>query len=70
MEREIVRDEQRFVTHFNPRPRHTIQLDYYVYQHDLRKRVIPAGQERGRAGVYLSSSTVSEDGAVGARSMA
>jgi cation diffusion facilitator CzcD-associated flavoprotein CzcO len=46
MEREIRRDERRFTRHYNNRPRHTMQLDYYVYEHDLRKRVIPAGQER------------------------
>jgi hypothetical protein len=25
-----------------------MQLDYYVYEYDLRKRVIPQGQERAR----------------------
>jgi cation diffusion facilitator CzcD-associated flavoprotein CzcO len=49
MEREIVRDERRFVKHFSPRPRHTMQLDYYVYEYELRKRVIPEGQRRARA---------------------
>jgi hypothetical protein len=48
MEREIRRDEQRYVRHYNQRPRHTMQLDYYVYEYDLRKRVIPEGQERAR----------------------
>jgi cation diffusion facilitator CzcD-associated flavoprotein CzcO len=48
MEREIARDERRFVKHFNPRPRHTMQLDYYVYEHDLQKRVIPEGQVRAQ----------------------
>jgi hypothetical protein len=50
MQREIKRDERRYVRHYSHRPRHTMQLDYYVYEHDLRKRVIPAGQERARAG--------------------
>jgi cation diffusion facilitator CzcD-associated flavoprotein CzcO len=50
MEREIRRDERRYVRHYNNRPRHTMQLDYYVYEYDLRKRVIPQGQERARAG--------------------
>jgi hypothetical protein len=50
MEREIKRDHRRHVRHYSSRPRHTMQLDYYVYEHDLRKRVIPAGQERARAG--------------------
>jgi cation diffusion facilitator CzcD-associated flavoprotein CzcO len=48
MEQEIRRDERRFTGHYNKRPRHTMQLDYYVYDHDLRRRVIPAGQERAR----------------------
>ena len=48
MEQEIRRDERRFTGHYNQRPRHTMQLDYYVYDYDLRQRVIPAGQERAR----------------------
>jgi cation diffusion facilitator CzcD-associated flavoprotein CzcO len=48
MEREIRRDERRFVRHYNPRPRHTMQLDYYMYEYELRKRVIPEGQQRAR----------------------
>jgi cation diffusion facilitator CzcD-associated flavoprotein CzcO len=51
MEREIRRDERRFVKHYNRRPRHTMQLDFYVYEYDLRKRVIPQGQERARRGL-------------------
>ena len=49
MEHEIRRDERRFTGHYNQRPRHTMQLDYYVYEHELRKRVIPQGQERARS---------------------
>ena len=48
MERDLRRDERRFTGHYNKRPRHTMQLDYYVYEYDLRKRVIPAGQQRAR----------------------
>ena len=48
MERELRRDERRFMRHYNKRPRHTMQLDYYVYEYDLRRRVIPRGQERAR----------------------
>jgi cation diffusion facilitator CzcD-associated flavoprotein CzcO len=51
MEREIGRDERRFLRHYSNRPRHTMQLDYYVYEYDLRKRVIPAGQARARSGL-------------------
>jgi cation diffusion facilitator CzcD-associated flavoprotein CzcO len=49
MEAEIRRDEQRFVRHYASRPRHTMQLDYYVYEHDLRTRVLPEGQRRAAA---------------------
>jgi cation diffusion facilitator CzcD-associated flavoprotein CzcO len=48
MQREIRADERRFTSHYSQRPRHTMQLDYYVYEHELRKRVIPQGQERAR----------------------
>ena len=48
MAREIAADERRYVRHYNPRPRHTMQLDYYMYEYDLRKRVIPEGQQRAR----------------------
>jgi hypothetical protein len=50
MRAEIRRDERRYVRHYSSRPRHTMQLDYYVYEHDLRTRVIPAGEKRAWAG--------------------
>jgi hypothetical protein len=28
------------------RPRHTQQVDYFVYEHDLRTRELPAGMAR------------------------
>ncbi|HXD67637.1 MAG TPA: NAD(P)-binding domain-containing protein [Solirubrobacteraceae bacterium] len=46
MEAEIRRDERRYVRHYSSRPRHTMQLDHWVYEHDLRTRVIPEGQRR------------------------
>jgi cation diffusion facilitator CzcD-associated flavoprotein CzcO len=48
MQEEIRRDEKRYLKHYASRPRHTMQLDYYVYNHDLSTRVIPAGQRRAR----------------------
>jgi cation diffusion facilitator CzcD-associated flavoprotein CzcO len=48
LEAELRRDERRYLRHYSSRPRHTMQLDYYVYEHDLRTRVIPAGQRRAR----------------------
>lgn len=49
MERTIPRDEKIHVGHFAKRARHTMQLDWYRYEHDLRKREIPAGRDRARA---------------------
>jgi cation diffusion facilitator CzcD-associated flavoprotein CzcO len=48
MEAEIRRDERIHMRHYSSRPRHTMQLDYYVYEHNLRTRVMPAGLERAR----------------------
>ncbi len=48
MEAEIRRDEKRHTKQFTPRPRHTMEVDYWVYEHDLRTRVVPAGQRRAR----------------------
>ena len=48
MERVILADQERYTGHMLDRPRHTQQLDYFVYEHDLRVKEIPAG--RARAG--------------------
>ena len=48
MEAEIRNDERLHVRHYASRQRHTMQLDYYLYEYDLRKRVLPAGQARAR----------------------
>jgi hypothetical protein len=49
MRRTIKADEARHVKHFSSRPRHTMQLDWYVYEHEMTKREIPAGQARARS---------------------
>jgi hypothetical protein len=49
MERTIRADEAKHIKHFSSRPRHTMQLDWYVYEHDLVKREIPAGRARAQA---------------------
>jgi cation diffusion facilitator CzcD-associated flavoprotein CzcO len=49
MEREIARDERRYVRHYSDRQRHTMQLDYHVYAYDLRRRVVPQGVARAQA---------------------
>jgi cation diffusion facilitator CzcD-associated flavoprotein CzcO len=47
MQVEIRRDEHRH-GHWMDRPRHTMELDYWIYEHDLRKRVLPQGRARAR----------------------
>ncbi|SNR23950.1 flavin-containing monooxygenase [Actinomadura mexicana] len=46
MERVIDEDQQKYTAHMVQRPRHTQQLDHFLYEHDLRTREIPAGMER------------------------
>lgn len=46
MERVILADQQRYTGHVLDRPRHTQQLDYFVYEHDLRTKELPAGLAR------------------------
>jgi cation diffusion facilitator CzcD-associated flavoprotein CzcO len=48
MRRTIAADEKRDIAHFSNRPRHTMQLDWYVYEHEMLKREIPAGLERAK----------------------
>jgi cation diffusion facilitator CzcD-associated flavoprotein CzcO len=50
MEVEIRRDEAFHTGHFINKPRHTMQLEWYAFQHELNTRSIPAGQARARAG--------------------
>lgn len=46
MERVIDVDQQLHAGHCTDRPRHTQQVDYFIYEHDLRTREIPAGLKR------------------------
>ena len=46
MERVITADEQLYLGHVTDRPRHTQQVDYFIYEHDLRTREIPQGRRR------------------------
>jgi glycine/D-amino acid oxidase-like deaminating enzyme len=50
MEEEIRRDEAFHTGHFTNKPRHTMQLEWYGFEHELKTRSIPAGQARARAG--------------------
>lgn len=48
MQRVIQDDERRFIGHFADRPRHTQQVDYFIYEHELRTKELPAGHKRVR----------------------
>jgi Flavin-binding monooxygenase-like len=50
MQEEILRDEAFHTAHFISKPRHTMQLDWYAFERELKERSIPAGQARARAG--------------------
>jgi cation diffusion facilitator CzcD-associated flavoprotein CzcO len=49
MEEQIRHDEALHTKHYSSRQRHTMQVDYYLYEYDLRKHVLPAGRARARA---------------------
>ncbi|GAA3809168.1 NAD(P)-binding domain-containing protein [Nocardioides panacisoli] len=52
MERVIDADHAKYLGHMLKTPRHTQQVDYFLYEHDLRTQEIPAGVRRAaRAGV-------------------
>ena len=42
------RGPAKFIGHVTDQPRHTQQVDYFIYEHDLRAREIPAGLARAR----------------------
>ena len=48
MERAIDADEARDIGHYVKRARNTQQVDYFVYNHMIRTREMPAGQSRAR----------------------
>jgi hypothetical protein len=47
---ETAADEKFHTGHFTAKPRHTMQLEWYSFEHELKTRSIPLGQERARAG--------------------
>jgi cation diffusion facilitator CzcD-associated flavoprotein CzcO len=51
MEETIRRDQERLFGAVLDRPRHTMQVDWYLYEHDIWSKEIPAGQERARQGM-------------------
>jgi hypothetical protein len=51
MEETIRRDKERHFGGVIDRPRHTMQIDWYLYEHDIWNREIPAGRERAAEGM-------------------
>jgi hypothetical protein len=56
MRLEIPRDEAFHTGHFVAKPRHTMQLDWYAFERELKTRSIPNGQARARAGAPTGRS--------------
>jgi cation diffusion facilitator CzcD-associated flavoprotein CzcO len=46
MEQTITEDEEKYIGHVLKTARHTQQVDYFIYEHDIRAREIPAGRKR------------------------
>jgi cation diffusion facilitator CzcD-associated flavoprotein CzcO len=51
MEETIRRDQQIHSGNYTDRPRHTMQIEWYTYEHDIWTREIPAGRERAERGM-------------------
>ena len=49
MAAEIARDEAKYSGHYRKRARHTMQLDYYIFRHEVLGKVVPAGVKRAAA---------------------
>ena len=48
--RQVIADDMAFYTgHMLDRPRHTQQVDHFLYEHDMRVKEIPAGAKRAAA---------------------
>ena len=58
MEAAIVRDRETQYGEVSDRPRHTMQVDFNVYEHEMRRRELPEGAERARtrSGTILGAS--------------
>lgn len=55
MRRVIVADEEKYIGHMLDTPRHQQQVDYFLYERDLRVHEIPQGRQRAlRAGAVGS----------------
>jgi hypothetical protein len=53
MERVIKVDEAKYIGHVLKTARHTQQVDYFIYEEDIRAREIPAGRTRAQERAQL-----------------
>jgi cation diffusion facilitator CzcD-associated flavoprotein CzcO len=51
MEETIRHDDSIHTATFSDRPRHTMEIEWYTYEHDIWTREIPAGRERAQQGL-------------------
>jgi len=49
MHEQIRADDKLYMGHMLDRPRHTHQLDYFVYEHQMRTKELPEGRRRAQA---------------------
>jgi hypothetical protein len=49
MERVIDADQKLYTGHCTDSARHTQQVDYFYYEHDVRTRELPAGIKRAQS---------------------
>jgi hypothetical protein len=70
MEETIRHDEAIHNANYTSRPRHTMEIEWYTYEHDIWNREIPAGRERaaqGMASKLAGRVVTAEAAAAGAR---
>jgi hypothetical protein len=46
MERVIISDQEKYTGHMLDRPRHTQQVDFFIYEHYMRVKELPNGLRR------------------------
>ena len=51
MEETIRHDDSIHTATFSDRPRHTMEIEWYTYEHDIWTREMPAGRERAQQGL-------------------
>jgi cation diffusion facilitator CzcD-associated flavoprotein CzcO len=51
MEATIRRDQEQMFGEVIDRPRHTMQVDWYLYEHDIWNRELPTGRRRAERGM-------------------